>query len=98
MGRIPDRARELAGTLRALGAVLGLLDADPDAWLRGGAAGTGPDDDEIEAMVAKRADARARRDWAEADRLRDALAEAGVVLQDGAGDTVWRRTRRQMAP
>ena len=89
----PDRARELAGTLRALGGALGLLDADPDAWLRGGAAGAGPDGDEIEAILAKRADARARRDWTEADRLRDALAAAGIMLEDGAQGTVWRRVR-----
>ena len=62
----PDRARALAGTLRALGGVLGLLNADPDAWLRGGSAGEGSDDDAIESMIAERTEARARRDWAEA--------------------------------
>ena len=91
----PDRARKLAGTLRALGAVLGLLDADADAWLRGESAGVGPDDDEIEAMIAKRAEARTRKDWVEADRLRDELAAAGIVLEDGARGTVWRRARSQ---
>ena len=89
----PDRARGLAGTLRALGGVLGLLDADPDEWLRGGSAGEGPDDDAVEAMIAKRAEARARRNWAEADRLRDELTAAGIVLEDGAGGTQWRRVR-----
>ena len=95
----PDRARALAGTLRALGAVLGLLGADADTWLRGGAAGEGPDDGpddgEIEAMIAQRAEARARKDWGEADRLRDELAAAGIVLEDGARGTVWRRARSQ---
>jgi len=89
----PDRARALAGTLRALGGVLGLLDADPDEWLRGGSAGAGPDDDAVEAMIAKRTEARARRNWAEADRLRDELTAAGIVLEDGAGGTLWRRGR-----
>ena len=97
-GSDPDRARKLACTLRALGAVLGLLDADPDAWLRGESAGAGPDDDEIEAMIAKRTEARARKDWAEADRLRDELAAAGIVLEDGARGTVWRRARSQASP
>ena len=89
----PVRARALAGTLRALGAVLGLLDTDPDAWLRGESAGEGPVDDEIEAMIAKRAEARARKDWAEADRWRDTLTAAGIILEDGAQGTVWRRGR-----
>ena len=92
-GPDPSRARTLAATLRALGGVLGLLGADPDAWLRGAATGEGPDDGEIEAMIAKRTEARARRDWTEADRLRDELIAAGVVLEDGAQGTVWRRTR-----
>ena len=87
------RADTLAGTLRALGGMLGLLGADADAWLRGESVGGGPDDDEIEAMIAKRTEARSRRDWTEADRLRDALATAGVVLEDGAQGTVWRRAR-----
>ena len=89
----PVRARSLAGTLRTLGGVLGLLDAEPEAWLRGASVGEGPDDDEIEAMVARRAEARARKDWVEADRVRDELAAAGIVIEDGAGGTVWRRTR-----
>ncbi len=89
----PDRARSLAGALRALGGVLGLLGADPEAWLRGESAGGGPDDDEVAAMIERRTAARVRKDWAEADRLRDGLAAAGIVLEDGAGGTVWRRVR-----
>ena len=90
----PDRARALGGTLRALGGMLGLLEADPDAWLRGSGSGAGPGDDWVDAMIARRTEARANRDWAEADRLRDELAHAGVVLEDGAQGTVWRRARR----
>ena len=89
----PDRARGLAATLRSLGGVLGLLGADPDVWLRGETGGEGPDEDAVEAMIAKRNEARARRDWAEADRLRDDLAAAGIVLEDGAQGTAWRRGR-----
>ena len=86
-----DRAGALAGTLRALGAGLGLLHSDPEAHLHGGPAAGGPSDAGIEAMISERAAARARKDWAEADRLRDSLAAAGVVLEDGAQGTVWRR-------
>ncbi len=87
------RASVLAGTLRALGAALGLLGADPEAYLHGESAGDGPDDAEIEAMIAERSAARARKDWAEADRWRDVLTAAGIVLEDGAEGTVWRRAR-----
>ena len=86
-----DRAGALAGALRVLGAALGLLDADPEAHLRGGPAAGGPGDAEIESMIAERAAARARGDWAAADRWRDSLAAAGILLEDGAGGTVWRR-------
>ena len=90
-----EQAAALASTLRALGTVLGLLDAEPEAYLRGGgaSAGDGPSDGEIEAMVAKRTEARARKDWTEADRWRDSLTAAGIVLEDGAGGTTWRRAR-----
>ena len=49
------------------------------------------DDTEIEALIAEREAARASKDWAESDRLRDALDALGVVLQDSAGGTIWRR-------
>ena len=46
---------------------------------------------DIDALIARRAEAKARRDFAEADRIRDALAADGVLLEDGPSGTTWRR-------
>ncbi|SBV91544.1 cysteinyl-tRNA synthetase [uncultured Alphaproteobacteria bacterium] len=86
----PAEQAALKAALLAAGELVGLLRQSPAAWRRGGAA-AGPSDAEIDAMVAARAAARAARDFAEADRLRRALADAGVTLEDGAGATRWRR-------
>ena len=101
LARAVNRAREqqsaeaqtLASTLRALGGRLGLLQADPEHYLQGatGAAG-GLSDVEIQALVDARLTARAHKNWSEADRIRGRLAEQGVLLEDGAGATRWRRT------
>jgi cysteinyl-tRNA synthetase len=87
-------ARRLAATLKQLGGRLGILQADPELYLRGATqAGpdAGPDDAAIDALVARREQARANRDWAEADRIRDELTSLGIVLEDAAGGTLWRR-------
>ena len=67
-------------------AVLGLLWHDPAAWRQGDG-----DTAAIEAAIAARLAARAAKDWAEADRIRAALTTQGIVLEDGAGTTSWRR-------
>ncbi len=81
----------LAATLRALGGRLGLLQQAPEDFLRGGPGGGGLDEAEVEALVAEREAARAARDWARADALRDRLLEAGIVLEDTPDGTRWRR-------
>ena len=87
----PDSGyEELAGALRALAAPLGLLQDDPERFLRG-APGEADEDAEIEALVQARESARGQRDFAEADRIRDELAERGIVLEDGPQGTIWRR-------
>ncbi len=89
------RAAGLGAELRALGAVLGILQGDAEAYLRGSAgaeAGAGgPTDEGIETLIAERLAARKAKQWAEADRIRDELAAAGVLLEDGPGGTTWRR-------
>ncbi|WP_349918409.1 cysteine--tRNA ligase [Aeromonas veronii] len=82
-------AAGLGARLRELGAVLGILQQDPDAFLKGDEA----DDEvaEIEQLIAQRNQARADKNWAAADAARARLTEMGIVLEDSAGKTSWRR-------
>jgi len=98
----------IGAELRHLGGTLGILQGDPDAYLKGsvaipdalgnivfsGHAGPvviGPSEQEIDDLIRRRDEARKSKNWAEADRIRDELQEAGVLLEDGAGKTTWRR-------
>jgi cysteinyl-tRNA synthetase len=85
---------ELAGQLGALlvrlGAILGILQRAPEDFLRRGM-DAGVDAEHIEALIAAREQARADKNWAEADRIRDELAALHVVVEDGArGGSGWR--------
>lgn len=78
-----------AARLRELAGVLGLLYQDPETFLQ-----AGMDDDEtkiIETLIAQRNQARANKDWATADAARDKLTAMGVVIEDGANGTTWRK-------
>jgi len=82
----------LKGALQASGVLLGLLQDDPEAWIKGGAAdGDGPDAAAIEALIEQRAAARRTKDFAMSDKIRDDLAAQGIVLKDGPEGTTWRR-------
>jgi len=75
------------------GALLGLLQSDPEAWRRGDSeiVSGGLSDMDIDALIVARADARKSRNFAEADRIRDVLAAEKIILEDSAGKTQWRR-------
>jgi len=88
-----EPAAGLGAQLREMAAPLGLLGSDPDAFLRGGAEEDGLAAGEIERLIEERAEARKARDFARADGIRDELAGAGVVLEDTAGGTLWRREK-----
>ena len=86
-----DRSR-CAADLVAAGAILGLLQDDPEAWFKWRPPGAEEfDEGKIEALIAQRLEARAAKDFTEADRIRDDLAGRGIVLEDGAQGTTWRR-------
>ena len=80
-----------AASMKAVGEVLGLLQATPEDWFQG----QGSDDElsgsAIEDLIEQRRQARADKDFATSDRIRDELAEQGIILEDGAGGTTWRR-------
>jgi len=85
----PEASR-LAAELKSLGSILGLLQQAPDVFLKGGQGQSAPmDEAAIEAKIAQRAEAKANRDFALADSIRDALAEQGIILKDSREGTTW---------
>jgi cysteinyl-tRNA synthetase len=84
------RTRYLAGLLRSFGDVLGLFQQSADAFLLGD---TNNDDlaVKVEALIEGRNTARANKDWSKADEVRDELTAMGIILEDNAGKTTWRK-------
>lgn len=87
----PEKAAVLAYSLKSLGNILGILQDDPEAFLKGGDNSGGLGDAEIEEQIQRRLDAKKAKDWALADRIRDELKAQGIVLEDVPGGTNWRR-------
>ena len=82
-------ANQLGALLVRLGGCLGLLQADPAAFLQH-SVGADLDKAEIDRLVAERVAARASQDWRRADEIRDQLSALNVVIEDGVGGSTWR--------
>ncbi len=86
------RASALATELRTLAGVLGLLALPPERWFKQAGAPAAITEADVERLIEARAAARAAKNWAESDRIRDQLARAGILLEDKpGGKTAWRR-------
>ncbi len=86
----PEQAAQLAGELKALADLLGLLQREPNEFLQAG----GDADlsaEQIDALIEQRNAARANKDFAAADRIRDELVAKRIILEDGPSGTTWRR-------
>jgi cysteinyl-tRNA synthetase len=85
-----ERSSYLAGLLRSFGDVLGLFQQSAESFLLGD---TDNDDVniKIEALIDDRNAARTNKNWARADEVRDQLTAMGIILEDNAGKTTWRK-------
>ena len=83
-------AQQLAGLLKELASVLGLLQEDPENYLRGSSE-EGITGEAIEALIEQRLQARKAKNWKESDRIRDELKVQGIILEDSPQGTSWRR-------
>ncbi len=93
LSALADRARtggspEALAELRGSAALLGLLQQAPDDWFRQGGQG-GIDETHIESLLAERREARASRNFARADAIRQELTAMGIAIEDGAQQTRW---------
>lgn len=82
-----SQAAILGNELRRLANLVGLLQNNPETFLKSG----GDDEEEIEQLLALRAAARQNKNWTESDRIRDKLKAKGIIVEDNAGKTTWRR-------
>jgi cysteinyl-tRNA synthetase len=87
-----DRSQQTAALLKQLAGIVGLLQRDPQAFMQGDIQGDNTTGElDIDSLITARISAKKAKDFAEADRIRKALSDAGIVLEDTAQGTTWRR-------
>ena len=95
MHRLADQAMAgdgvAASSLKAVGQIMGILQASPEVWFQGKDSNDDLSAETIEELIEHRRRARADKDFATSDRIREELAAQGIVLEDGAQGTTWRR-------
>lgn len=84
-------ANGLAALLKKLGGIIGLLQSDAQSYLQSAVADSEISDQQIDELIESRQKAKSEKNWAEADRIRDLLKENGIILEDGAAGTRWKR-------
>lgn len=87
--QVSQQIEKLAGTLKTLGGVIGILQLEPESFLQGH--NNEEEVEVIEALIAQRNQARIDKNWALADEARDKLNAMNIVLEDSAGKTTWRK-------
>lgn len=87
----PQQASVVAGQLKKLAELLGLLETDAQQFLQGSTTEGGLSDDDINSLIEQRATAKADKNWPECDRIRDVLDAEDILLEDTAEGTRWRR-------
>jgi len=85
------QAASQGALLRKLSGILGILQRRPEDFFKSGAPADGLSNEAIDSLIQQRLAARAAKNWAESDRIRDELKARGVLLEDAKGGTTWRR-------